>query len=203
MTSIETAAAALDEAVVATCDALRSVADRDWSTPAQESDWSIRQVVEHIGSCLLGYAGQVVGEPDKGWVVPDIPLEDQMTSTDAIAYLDTAGRMLAISVRATPATGRAYHVYGRSDPAGFACMGVIESLIHTDDVMRALDVSWDIPAEPCRVAAQRLFRAEVAELGQETLDADPVGVLLWCCGRQPLAERERRSKWRWNGLVAE
>ena len=48
MTSIETAAAALDEAVVATCDALRSVADRDWSTPAQESDWSIRQVVEHI-----------------------------------------------------------------------------------------------------------------------------------------------------------
>jgi hypothetical protein len=201
--SNETAAASLEEAVQASCVALDAVADLDWTSPAHELEWSIRQTAEHIGSCLLGYAGQVVGEPDEGWVIPDAPLEDDMTSADAVAYIRTAGQILSIVVRATPPSGRAYHVYGRSDPVGFAAMGIIESLVHTHDVMRALGVDWLVPTGPCRLAAERLFTAEVAELGQPQLASDPVGVLLWCCGRQPLGEREQRGRWRWNGVVPE
>ncbi|MFZ0323852.1 MAG: maleylpyruvate isomerase N-terminal domain-containing protein [Actinomycetes bacterium] len=186
-----TAASALEAAVTASCTALRQVDDRDWTGPTHDLTWSVRTTVEHIASCLVGYAGQVVGQPTKGWVVPDIALETDMTPSDAVAFVAASGAILSSVVRTTASTARGFHPYGTSDPAGFACMGVVESLIHTDDVMGTFGVPWALPAAPAAVALSRLFR--------DAPEGDPVDVLLWCCGRRTLGDLPRRTAWRWDG----
>ncbi len=187
----EDAAVALEHAVAASCEALTQTLDRDWTTTADDLTWSVRTTVEHTASCLVGYAGQVVGQPERGWVVPDAPLEPQMTSADAVAFLAASGAILASVVRTTPPTARGFHPYGTSDPEGFACMGIVESLVHTYDVMATFGVPWQLPSASAATALQRLFR--------DAPQGDPVDVLLWCCGRQPLDDLARQEKWRWDG----
>ena len=187
----EDAAVALEHAVATSCEALTQTLDRDWTTTADDLTWSVRTTVEHTASCLVGYAGQVVGQPERGWVVPDVPLEPQMTSADAVAFLAASGAILASVVRTTPPTARGFHPYGTSDPEGFACMGIVESLVHTHDVMATFGVPRQLPSASAATALQRLFR--------DAPQGDPVDVLLWCCGRQPLDDLPRREKWRWDG----
>jgi hypothetical protein len=185
------AAAALDQAVAACCDALGGVVGQDWDATTDELTWSVETTLEHTAGCLIGYAGQVVGAPEQGWAVPDVPLEKGMTHEQVVAYLLAAGKILSSVVRTTPAESRGFHPYGSSDPEGFACMGIVEALVHTDDVMRTFGSDWVIPAEAAQVALGRLFRDAPA--------GDPVQVLLWCTGRQPLGDLPQRTRWRWDG----
>jgi len=187
------AADALERAVRACCAGLTQVVDRDWSARADDLSWSVSQTVEHTASCLVGYAGQVVGQPATGWVVPEVPLEKDMTQPDVVRWLAGSGAILASVVRTTPAQARGFHPYGTSDPVGFACMGIVEALVHTYDVMHTFDVAWTIPPDPAQLAVARLFRDAPA--------GDPVEVLLWCAGRQPLRDLPRREKWRWDGTL--
>ncbi len=58
---------------------------------------------------------------------------------------------------------RAHHVFGNSDPEGFAAMGVVEILVHMDDVAAGLGVGWHPPADLCDRALARLFPAAPAD----------------------------------------
>lgn len=193
------AAQALEDAVAAAAAALLAEADRDWSHPAADLTWTVTDTVAHVASCLVGYAGQVHGAPESGWVVPDVTLDATMGNTDAVAWVRVAGAMLAAAVRGAPASRRSFHPYGTSDPAGFACMGVVETLVHTHDVMAAFGTAWPLPDHPAEVALQRLFR----DLPDDVVAASPGSRLLWAAGREALGGQPRRTRWRWDGTVPE
>ena len=63
-----------------------------------------------------------------------------------IQVVDASGALLVAMVRTTRSGVRAYHSDGVTDPGGFAAMGVVEILVHTHDLARGLDLSWDPPA---------------------------------------------------------
>jgi hypothetical protein len=188
----------VDAAVAATLDALRTYADRDWATPTTDLDWSVGRVAHHIGDCLLGYAGQVVLEPTDRYLRYELVLESEpgTENDDRLELIVTGGAFLASVVRTASPEARGWHPYGTSDPTGFAAMGVIESLIHTHDVVGTFGGQFVIPDAPAEFAITRLFRD-----APDFPDAGPAQVLLWCCGRIPLGDHPRRGKWRWNGTV--
>lgn len=193
MSPADDAAAALEAAVAASVDALRPTAGLDWTQPAAELTWSVRQTAEHIADCLLGYAGQVVGQPERGYVLPETPLEPGMTPDDAIAVIGAAGAILASVVRTTSPEARGWHPYGVSDPVGFAAMGIVEALVHTHDIRQTAGLPWPLPEQPSAFAVARLF--------PDAPSGAPVDVLLWCTGRAPLGTRPRQTTWRWDGTV--
>ena len=183
----------LDDAVSSCVLALEPTTALDWTRPATDLTWSVFQTAEHIAGCLIGYAGQVVGQPASGWVVPDIPLEPGTTPTQAVAFLAAAGKILSSVVRTSPAQARGYHPYGTSDPEGFAAMGVVESLVHTHDIRLTAGQPWPLPEAASAFALRRLF--------PDAPDGPPADVLLWCTGRTALGERPRQARWRWDGSV--
>src|SRR5260221_11906849 len=75
---------------------------------------------------------------------------------------------------------RAHHNYGVSDAAGFAAMGVLETLSHTFDVVRRLNPadSWRPPAALAAPLIARLF--------PHAPSGDPADVRLYSCGRATL-----------------
>ncbi|HET8582273.1 MAG TPA: hypothetical protein VFL65_03410 [Jatrophihabitans sp.] len=103
--------------------------------------------------------------------------------------------MLRRLVQAADPAVRAFHTYGVSDRAGFAAMGMVETLIHTYDLLRGLDPAstWRPPADLAAPLLDRLFPHAPA--------GDAAEVLLHCCGRVPLGESPRLQKWRWDGTV--
>jgi hypothetical protein len=71
-------------------------------------------------------------------------------------------------------------------------MGIVETLVHTHDVVAGLEVPWSPPAEVCERALRRLFPD--APTGE-----DPWRTLLWATGRAELPGRPRLTDWRWDG----
>ncbi|UGT62606.1 maleylpyruvate isomerase N-terminal domain-containing protein [Nocardia asteroides] len=112
-----------------------------------------------------------------------------------LRVLAACGALLAAMVRVTPPDVRAHHVYGVSDAEGFAAMGLVETLVHTHDLARGLDLPWTPPAELCARALHRLF--------PDVTVADPWPTLLWATGRAELPDRARRTDWRWYGSPPE
>ena len=190
---VSAAADQLDAAVAATIAALQPTTDIDWARAATDLTWSVFDTAEHLASCLIGYAGQVVGQPTEGWVVPDVPLESGMSPAAVITYVGAAGGILASVVRTAAPDARGYHPYGTSDPVGFAAMGVVESLVHTYDIRLTAGQPWALPAGPAEFALRRLFPDAPA--------GSPTDVLLWCTGRTSWGEHPRRTQWRWDSTV--
>ncbi|WP_233575930.1 hypothetical protein [Saccharopolyspora rhizosphaerae] len=87
---------------------------------------------------------------------------------------------------------RSFHVYGTSDPEGFAAMGIVETLVHTHDVIEDLPLTWNPPAEVCTKVLDRLFP-------DAPTSTDPWTTLLWSTGRAELPGRPRLTTWRWYG----
>ncbi|MFK0050507.1 hypothetical protein ACIQU4_41695 [Streptomyces sp. NPDC090741] len=56
-----------------------------------------------------------------------------------LTVVEACGGLPATAVDTAPATTLAPHVFGASDPEGFAAMGVVETLIHTHDITQGLD----------------------------------------------------------------
>ena len=90
---------------------------------------------------------------------------------------------------------RAYNVYGSSDAAGFAAMGVVETLIHTFDVVPGLN-----PADRWRPSAA-LVAPVIARLFPHAPSGAPEDVLLYRCGRAALGELPRQTQRQWDGTV--
>lgn len=75
----------------------------------------------------------------------------------------------------------------RTDPSGFAALGVNETLVHTWDITEGLGIDWQPPEALCRAVLARLFPD--APVG------DPDQALLWSTGRTDLPGRPRPTFW--------
>jgi hypothetical protein len=190
-------------AVDASVAALRPGAGGDWSAPAGDLTWTCWETVEHLADDLFCYAAQLGADGYAGYLPfeaaarypggePNTIRSDPAAGPDGLfTVLTAAAALLAAMVRVTPRTVRAHHTYGSADPEASAAMGVLETLVHTHDVGRGLDVNWTPDAAMCaRVLARLMPEVDRTE--------DAWADLLWACGRAALPGRPRREDWRWH-----
>ncbi|QNS07496.1 hypothetical protein [Streptomyces xanthii] len=185
---------------------LRPAAAADWDAPAGPLTWTCWETGEHLADDLFFYAAGIgslsprtePGDPYGGdRRRPEGPLNtvtaDREGGAEAMfRTLEDCGGLLVAVVRATPPTARGHHVFGVSDPEGFAAMGVVETLVHTHDLALGLGVPFEAPADLCARSLRRLF-PDVPR------DTPPWPTLLWATGRGDLPGHARRTSWRWYG----
>jgi len=73
--------------------------------------------------------------------------------------------------------------------AGYAALGIVETLVHTGDMADGLGLSWSPPDGICARVLARLF-PDVPD------DFRPWPTLLWACGRAEIPGHPRRTTWR-------
>jgi hypothetical protein len=208
-----TSASDVRTAVSLAADTLRDASGQDWLVPAGDLRWSCWETVEHVADDLFAYAAQVSSDSTPpssyvpfGWrrdrpAGPALTIyADTKENEGLLQVLESSGGLLAAVVAVAPAERRAFHPYGISDPAGFAAMGVVETLIHMHDVAGGLGVPWSPPQDLCDRSLRRLFRdVEDVTSGVESRWT----ALLWAAGRIELPGRPRRENWKWDGTPAE
>ncbi|MEV5506915.1 maleylpyruvate isomerase N-terminal domain-containing protein [Streptomyces orinoci] len=190
---------------VAVCRAAPAAA---WTNPAGELEWDCWETVSHLADDMFCYALQLAPPmpPLDGYVPtvfnrlrPGGPNEtvhaDRNTGLEGLLQvLEGCTGLLAAVVRTKSPETRAYHTFGVADPEGFAAMGVVEALVHMEDVAQGLGAVWKPPLGICERVMARLF-PDVA-IGEE----GAWRALLWATGRIELPGRPRRTSWRWNGV---
>ncbi len=167
--------------------------DQDWRTvPAGGLTWSCWTTAAHVAHDLLAYAAQVSAHPTTAYLPFDLSIRDSAGPAEVLDVVTAcAGLLTSMVTTADPAT-RAWH-WGPCDPAGFAAMGVAETVLHTVDITRGLGVDWTPPADLCAGVLARLFPTAPA--------GDPVAVLLWQTGRGELPGHERLTSWVWRAAL--
>jgi hypothetical protein len=185
----------LDAAISAVVAALRPAADRDWSAQAGTLEWDCWHTAEHIGDCLLSYAGQLVIQPAARYVRFLASADKDASPADVLEFAEAGGRILAATVRTAAAQARAYHPSGMADPEGFAAMGCVETLLHGHDIARGLSLSLDPPRSICSGVVARLFPQAPADLAR----IDPWEALQWATGRAELPGHPQLRQWHWHG----
>ncbi|MET7964574.1 maleylpyruvate isomerase N-terminal domain-containing protein [Micromonospora zamorensis] len=166
--------------------------ERDWSVPAGTLTWSCWTTAAHIAHDLLAYAGQVSASPTDSYLPYDLRVSPDASPAQTLTVVRACAGLLATAVDAAPADARAWH-FGPCDPAGFAAMGVAETLLHTHDITLGLGVPWQPPQRLSTVVLRRLF--------PDAPDGAAPEVLLWMTGRGDLPGRARRTSWRWRAAV--
>ncbi|MFF2349853.1 maleylpyruvate isomerase N-terminal domain-containing protein [Kitasatospora sp. NPDC058115] len=184
--------AALGELTAVLGPAAAGAAGTRWDAPAGPLEWSCRETAAHIAHDLLAYAGQLAARPGDRYLPMDLTVRPEAGPAEVLTVVTACAHLLATALDAAPPELRAYH-FGPCDPAGFAAMGVTETLLHTHDITLGLGLEWR-PAE-------RLTAAALARLFPDAPAGDPVDVLLWCTGRGELDGRPRRTSWRWRAAV--
>ncbi|MGW7577022.1 hypothetical protein [Streptomyces sp. NPDC054765] len=198
----------LDRAVQLAVAVLREAPPTAWDGRAGSLEWDCWETVEHLGDDLFAYAVQL--GPKQPPLEGNVPFvwESRRPGGPANAVhadrtagiagllqvLEASGALLVAMVRTTSPQVRAHHVFGVSDPEGFAAMGTVETLVHTHDLAEGLGLTWNPPADLCARVLSRLFPDVPAA-------TDPWRTLLWATGRTELPERARRTTWRWDGSV--
>jgi hypothetical protein len=183
-------------AASASADALAGYTDLDWQqVPAAGLQWSCWQTALHVVDCLYFYTMQVVHGQPVGYLCTELALDDTASPPGLLAALSAHTGLLHSTARSADPGLRAYHNSGVSDAAGFAAMGVVETLIHTFDVVRGLNPAdqWRPPAELAAPVIARLF--------PHAPSGDPADVLLYCCGRATLDKLPRQALWQWDVTV--
>ncbi|MFE2144759.1 maleylpyruvate isomerase N-terminal domain-containing protein [Streptomyces sp. NPDC059456] len=192
---------------VAHClDVLEGIPAAQWHDRAGDLEWTRRETLDHLADDLLTYAlrfglARPMGVPRVPLRVsrerPEGPANVIFTDHDAgpqglLTTVEACGGLLAAAVDTAPPTALAPHVFGASDPEGFAAMGVVETLVHTHDIARGSDRDREPPQDLSERALARLF-PDVPVLGT------PWATLLWATGRIETPDRPRRTDWRWYG----
>ncbi|MFI9638514.1 maleylpyruvate isomerase N-terminal domain-containing protein [Micromonospora sp. NPDC051925] len=167
--------------------------DRDWTATAGGLDWSCWTTAAHVAHDLLGYATQLTGRPDTGYLPLDLRVRPDATPAQVLSVVAASSGLLAAAVDTAPADVRAWH-WGPCDPPGFAAMGVAETLLHTYDIARGLAIGWRPPAALSAAVLRRLF--------PDAPDGDPAEMLLWMTGRTALPDRPRRTGWSWRAALS-
>jgi hypothetical protein len=193
----------VDGVVRALCDALAGVPDDAWALAPAGSEWTCREIMDHLCDTLLSYGTQIAGRtpPREGWVAfawdqrpggPPLAVKsDPESGTAGIRQLfEAAGALLAAMVRTSPPDVRGYHAFGVSDPEGFAAMGCLEVSAHGWDVAGALGRELVIDGGTVERVLRRLF-PELPE------GFEPWATFLWATGRGELPGHPRRESWRW------
>ncbi|MEV6160658.1 VOC family protein [Streptomyces sp. NPDC052052] len=187
-------------------DALQGAPADNWRLPAGSLEWNCWETAEHLSDDLFSYAAQLgPRQPSPDAYVPyrwgaehpggpaNAVFADRTAgSAGLLRTVEASGALLAAMVRTASPEVRSYHPYGVSDPEGFAAMGVVETLVHTQDLAVGLDLPWAPPADLCDRVLARLFP-------DAPKDADRWTVLLWATGRAELPGRPRLTSWRWHG----
>ncbi|MEU2516659.1 hypothetical protein [Streptomyces syringium] len=178
-----------------------------WKAKAGSLDWDCWETVEHLSDDLFAYAAQLgPEEPPLDDEVPflwtrqrpgapaNVIVADPAAGpAGLLRVLEATGALLVAMVRTASPEVRAYHVFGISDPEGFASMGVVETLLHTHDVAEGLGVDWNPPADLCGRVLDRLFPDAPA-------GTDRWHTLLWATGRAELPGLPRVTPpWQWHG----
>ncbi|MBW1597029.1 maleylpyruvate isomerase N-terminal domain-containing protein [Streptomyces sp. JJ38] len=177
-----------------------------WDAKAGPLEWDCWETIEHLSDDLFAYAVQLGprtppldGEVPIVWESrrpggPETTIRVDRTAGPAglLQALEASGALLVAMVRTAPPRTRAYHVFGVSDPEGFAAMGVVETLVHTHDLAQGLGLPWSPPAELCARVLTRLFP-------QAPEGTEPWPTLLWATGRAELPGHPRLTTWRWDG----
>lgn len=185
---------------------LRKAPPEGWDAKAGSLEWTCWETAEHLSDDLFAYAAQLGpkappmdGEVPFVWESrrPGGPANAVHANRAAgpaglLQVLEACGGMLVAMVRGTPPGVRAHHVFGASDPEGFAAMGIVETLVHTHDLAAGLGLVWEPPAALCARVLERLFP-------DAPHDTDPWPTLLWATGRGELPGRPRLTSWRWHG----
>ncbi|MEV4730413.1 maleylpyruvate isomerase N-terminal domain-containing protein [Saccharopolyspora sp. NPDC049426] len=185
---------------------LREVPEDSWRAKAGSLEWDRWETVEHLSDDLFAYAVQLSpAAPALDGLVPFVwqprreggPYNAVHADPDAgpeglLQTLEATAALLVAMVRTASPQMRSHHTFGRSDPEGFAAMGIVETLVHTHDVTDGLGLAWTPPAELCSRVLDRLFPEAPAA-------TDPWPVLLWSTGRADLPGRPRPVTWRWDG----
>lgn len=196
----------LDHAVQLAVAALRQVPATAWDGDAGTLEWTCWETVEHLADDLFAYAVQLGPRtPPQDREVPfayesrrpggpaNSVHADRAAGPDGLLQvLEAGGALLVAMVRTTSPRVRSHHVFGASDPEGFAAMGIVETLVHTHDIAEGLGLTWEPPAGICSRVLARLFPDAPA-------DTAPWPALLWCTGRADLPGRRRPATWRWYG----
>ncbi|AEW92586.1 MULTISPECIES: maleylpyruvate isomerase N-terminal domain-containing protein [Streptomycetaceae] len=196
----------LDLVVRLAVAALREAPPEAWDREAGSLEWDCWETVEHLADDLFAYAAQLgPQEPPLDGEVPfvwesrrpggpanAVHADRAAGPAGLLRVLEASGALLAAMVRTRPPRVRAYHVFGVSDPEGFAAMGIVETLVHTYDLAQGLGLGWNPPAGVCARVLARLFP-------DAPRTTDPWPTLLWATGRGELPGRPRLTTWRWDG----
>ncbi|ASU80850.1 hypothetical protein CDG81_05080 [Actinopolyspora erythraea] len=196
----------LDQAVQFAVAALREAPLEGWDQKAGPLEWTCWETVEHLSDDLFAYAVQLgprnppmSGEVPFLWESQRPGGPENAIHTDRSAgpdgllqVLEASGALLVAMVRTTPRHVMAHHVFGASDPEGFAAMGTVETVVHMRDVAEGLGLTWTPPADLCSRVLERLFPDAPG-------DTDPWTTLLWATGRAELPGHARLTTWRWDG----
>ncbi|CQR59833.1 maleylpyruvate isomerase N-terminal domain-containing protein [Streptomyces leeuwenhoekii] len=194
------------EAVAHCVKTLSATPSSDWSAPAGGLEWSCWETLEHLADDLLTYALRFgLARPMD---VPRVPLRISSERPDGpanvifgdraagpgglLTVVEACGGLLATAVDSAVPTTLAPHVFGASDPEGFAAMGVVETLVHTYDIAQGLRSDGVPPEDLSRRALGRLFP-------DVTVTDSASSTLLWATGRIETPGRPRRTDWRWYG----
>jgi hypothetical protein len=193
----------LDEAIGLAVAVLDGAPTDAWDRKAGTLDWTCWETAEHLADDLFAYAAQLaprtppvdgyvpfVCEPGRpGGPASSIFADRAAGPSGLIRVLEAAGGLLVAVVRTRPASVRAFHSCGVSDPAGYAALGILETLVHTNDLAAGLGLTWNPPADICARVLARLFP-------DAPNGFDPWPTLLWACGRTDLPGYPRRTDWR-------
>ncbi|MFG6201531.1 hypothetical protein [Nonomuraea sp. JJY05] len=188
-------------------DALRDADAHAWEAKAGTLEWTCWETLEHLADDLFTYAARFgLAKPPTSGLLPFRTSSDRSGGPANVIFADRAGGaeglltiveacggLLVSVLRAAPSDTVAYHVFGASDPEGFAAMAVVEVLVHTHDLAQGLDLEWSPPRELCERVLKRLFPHHAA------VDGDAWEILLWATGRIALPDRPRLTEWRWYG----
>lgn len=192
---------------VAHClDSLEGIPAARWHDRAGDLEWTRRETLEHLADDLLTYALRFGLAQPMG--VPRVPLrvsrerpegpanvifgDPEAGPAGLLTVVEACGGLLAAVVDTADADTLAPHVFGASDPEGFAAMGIVETLVHTYDITQGLDRAGEPPQDLSERALARLF-PDVPAIGT------PWSTLLWATGRTETPDRPRRTDWRWHG----
>ncbi|MFE6611715.1 hypothetical protein [Amycolatopsis sp. NPDC057786] len=184
----------LDAAIASVTDSLREASGRDWSAASGTGELNAWRTAEHLGDCLISYAGLLIARPSTPRFVCFEAVADRAaTPSEMLEFVTVGGGVLSATLRTVAPDVRAYHPSGRADLEGFAGMGCVEVLVHSEDMARGLDVTLDPPRDVCSRVLARMF-PEVDVTG-----VDPWTALLWATDRTELPGRPSRVGWQWRG----
>lgn len=167
-------------------DTLRPWADRDWSVPAGDLEWTCRRTLDHIIDVQL-FLGANAAMRSTSRVLPPRngdPAADVPTLLDTVVATAT---MLERICAAMGSDDRGFHPAGQADAEGMRAQGAAEILQHVHDVATGLGETFAAPTDLCDRMVARLFPwAPDADACPERWLA-----LLWCSGRIALPDRPR------------
>ncbi len=168
---------------------LAPLVDRDWETPAQNTDWTCRQTLEHV--CGLSYAPMLALRAD---TIPKLAFA--VYENFPIDWLLVTARTTAVIVaevaRAAPPDTRAFHPAGVADAPGFVAMMAAELVLHTHDIASAFDAPYKPDDFTIRGLLDRLFPWWPE-------GEDPWLALQWASGRIALGDHAKQGdRWVWH-----